>query len=502
MKIQLYIFILLFYFSYSSSAQEVDYKFPLNKIGIKIKKSKNYSLLTPENVKELKDKIYSLIEVCNESKIAIDIAMKNPNYQVLINDNNYNEITTFIRFPKFPVDKELPELLQKKLKEHCYSIKNSKIENLSLSSGSTGIGNYVSLLNKITTPELSYYSEAYFFEARNSTITLTVNSLEKISNADFVNSFEYINEEKYEKLLDQFKELMWKDDFTNAKAKLLEAINMEPQNVLAYEKKAVLNLKLKNYNHVIDDANEVLEIDLTNINGHLIKGLALYNQKKYEEAIKCFKDAQNYYSTLSLFNSQNEYFSSFAEMYRLIGESYLNLNNATNATENLKLALEFSYDSLNTASIYYNLGLVKATLLKNTIEAIKYYSLAITNYPITAKKEKSEAYYNRGLNKRYLDDLKGSISDYDLAIKIRPDYIKAFNNRGYAKLLLEDYKGAIADFTMTLKYDNYNTEFSNMALGNRGIAKLSLGQDGCADIKKAIQLGNNYVLKVYNENCK
>jgi tetratricopeptide (TPR) repeat protein len=277
---------------------------------------------------------------------------------------------------------------------------------------------------------------------------------------------------------------------------------MEPQNVLAYEKKAVLNLKLKNYNHVIDDANEVLEIDLTNINGHLIKGLALYNQKKYEEAIKCFKDAQNYYSTLSLFNSQNEYFSSFAEMYRLIGESYLNLNNATNATENLKLALEFSYDSLNTASIYYNLGLVKATLLKNTIEAIKYYSLAITNYPITAKKEKSEAYYNRGLNKRYLDDLKGSISDYDLAIKIRPDYIKAFNNRGYAKLLLEDYKGAIADFTMTLKYDNYNTEFSNMALGNRGIAKLSLGQDGCADIKKAIQLGNNYVLKVYNENCK
>jgi len=501
MKIQSYIIILLLLISNSLSAQKVEYKFPLNKIGIKIKKPQNYYLLTPENVKELKDKLYSIIDVCSESKIALDNAIKNPNYQVLINENNYNEITTFIRFPKFPVDKELPELLQKKLREHCYSIKNSKIENLSMSNGTTQIGNYVSLLNKITTPELTYYSEAYFFETRNSTITLTINSTEKISNTDFINNLEHINNEQYEKLLDDFKELIWKDDFTNAKAKLLEAINKEPKNVLAYEKRAGVNLKLKNYNDVINDANEVLKIDLTNINGHLIKGLALYNQKKYEEAIKSFKDAQLYYSTLTLFNAQNEYFSSFAEMYRLIGEAYLNLSNSTNATENLELALELSYDSLNTASIYYNLGIVKSTLLKNSKEAVKYYSLAITNYPITANKEKSEAYYNRGLNKRYLDDFKGAISDYTLAIKIRPDYIKAFNNRGYAKLLLEDYTGAIADFTMTIKYDNYTTEFSNMALGNRGIAKLSLGQDGCPDIKKAIALGNKNVLKVYNEYC-
>jgi tetratricopeptide (TPR) repeat protein len=137
-----------------------------------------------------------------------------------------------------------------------------------------------------------------------------------------------------------------------------------------------------------------------------------------------------------------------------------------------------------------------------SIEAIKYYSLAITNYPIHATKEKSEACYNRGLNKRYLNDFEGAISDYTLAIKIRPDYYKAFFNRGYAKLLLDDYQGAIDDYTMTIKYDNYNTEFSNMAIGNRGIAKLYLGQDGCTDIKKAIELGNKSVLEAYNEYCK
>lgn len=502
MKLQSCLIIILHILMINSlSAQKVDNMFQLNKMGIKINKPQNYYLLTPENVKQLKDSLYAKIDVCSEAKIALDNAFRNPNYQVLINEKNYNEITSFIRFPKFPVDKEFPEILQKKLKEHCYSIKNSKIENLSLTSGTNQIGNYVSLLNKITTPELTYYSEAYFLETRNSTIVLTINSLDRISNTSFINSFEYINNEVYEKLIDDFEALIWKDDFTMAKSKLLEAINKEPNNVIAYEKRAVVNLKLKNYNDVINDANEILKIDNANINGHLIKGFALYNQRNYEEAIRSFKEAQRYYSTLTLFNEQNEYFASFAEIYRLIGEAYLNLDNSTNATEYLELALKLSHDSFNTASIYYNLGVVRSKYLKNSNEAIKYYSLAITNFPISANTEKSEAYYNRGLNKRYLNDYKGAISDYTLAIKIRPDYVKALNNRGYAKLLSEDYQGAITDFTMTIKYDNYSTEFSNTALGNRGIAKLSLGQDGCPDIKKAIEMGNNDLIKVYTEYC-
>jgi tetratricopeptide (TPR) repeat protein len=150
---------------------------------------------------------------------------------------------------------------------------------------------------------------------------------------------------------------------------------------------------------------------------------------------------------------------------------------------------------------FYNDGKMQSEA-GNRQEAIRLYTKAIENYPTEDTYMKSEAYFNRGLNKRYIDDNKGAIADYTQAIKFRPDYYKAYNNRGYAKLLLEDYTGAIADFTMTIKYDNYNTEFSNMALGNRGIAKLSLGQDGCPDIKKAIELGNKNVLKVYNEYCK
>lgn len=150
---------------------------------------------------------------------------------------------------------------------------------------------------------------------------------------------------------------------------------------------------------------------------------------------------------------------------------------------------------------YYNDGKMESEA-GNREEAIRLYSKAIENYPVEDNYMKSEAYYNRGLNKRYLNNFKGAIADYTEAIKLRPDYYKAYNNRGFAKLQIDDYAGAIPDFTQTIKYDNYNTEFSNMALGNRGIAKLSIGQDGCPDLKKAIELGNKNVMQAYNELCK
>jgi len=153
------------------------------------------------------------------------------------------------------------------------------------------------------------------------------------------------------------------------------------------------------------------------------------------------------------------------------------------------------------ATKYYNDGKGQSSA-GNRIEAVRLYTKAIENYPSEDRYAKSEAYYNRGLNNRYLNNIQEAINDYSEAIKLRPDYYKAYNNRGYAKLLKEDFAGAIPDFTMTIKYDNYNTEFTNMALGNRGIAKIYIGQDGCPDLKKAIESGNKNVIDFYNQNCK
>jgi tetratricopeptide (TPR) repeat protein len=167
----------------------------------------------------------------------------------------------------------------------------------------------------------------------------------------------------------------------------------------------------------------------------------------------------------------------------------------------MKTSMQTYLDRHDLAVSFYNQGKQQSEL-KNREEAIRYYTKAIETYPQEDNYMKSEAYFNRGLNKRYLNNLRGAIADYTDAMKLRPDYYKAYNNRGYARLLLEEYQLAIPDFTQTIKYDNYNTEFTNMALGNRGIAKFSIGQNGCDDLKKAIENGNTNVTNAYNQYCK
>ncbi|MEC7783962.1 MAG: tetratricopeptide repeat protein [Bacteroidota bacterium] len=153
------------------------------------------------------------------------------------------------------------------------------------------------------------------------------------------------------------------------------------------------------------------------------------------------------------------------------------------------------------AVLYYNMGLQHSNI-GNPSKAIDFYTLAIDLYPKEDSYQISEAYYNRGYNKRKMDNINGAISDYTKAIEFRPDYFKAFNNRGFAYLISENYEEAIKDFTSVIKYDNYQTEFTNMALGNRGIAKLKINQDGCADLKKAIEEGNDNVKLIFKGYCE
>ena len=54
-------------------------------------------------------------------------------------------------------------------------------------------------------------------------------------------------------------------------------------------------------------------------------------------------------------------------------------------------------------------------------------------------------------------------------------------------------------YNLAIKYDNYNSEYSNMALGNRGLAKLSINKDGCVDLRKAYELGNRSVFSIIKE---
>lgn len=216
-----------------------------------------------------------------------------------------------------------------------------------------------------------------------------------------------------------------------------------------------------------------------NIKGKLIGMIAFYIGKSATLQILCY---------------------TYADEFKYDQEEFLDIINSIK-DNGMQTEMSDYLKNHDQATKYYNEGL-KYSGNRNRKKAIDYYTLAIDLYPQEDSYQISEAYYNRGYNKRKIDNLTGAISDYTKAIEFRPKYYKAFNNRGFANLLLENYENAIKDFTSVIKYDNYQTGFTNMALGNRGIAKLNINQNGCADLKKAIEEGNDKVKSIYKEYCE
>ena len=60
----------------------------------------------------------------------------------------------------------------------------------------------------------------------------------------------------------------------------------------------------------------------------------------------------------------------------------------------------------------------------------------------------AEAYYRWGYAKHELADYRAAISNYDIAIQLRPDYALAYYKRGVTKEMLKQYLAAASDYNM------------------------------------------------------
>jgi Flp pilus assembly protein TadD len=126
--------------------------------------------------------------------------------------------------------------------------------------------------------------------------------------------------------------------------------------------------------------------------------------------------------------------------------------------------------------------------LKSTSETIKFVVgsmiwgtiASITVLPIPS------IWLQSGIAKYNLGKKQEAIADYDLAIKIDPNYSYAYNYRGIAKYDLGKKQEAIADYDRAIKL---NSKYYD-AYYNRGSAKYDLDkkQEGIADYDLAIKL--------------
>jgi tetratricopeptide (TPR) repeat protein len=163
--------------------------------------------------------------------------------------------------------------------------------------------------------------------------------------------------------------------------------------------------------------------------------------------------------------------------------------------------------------------------LGNYFEAIQYYNKVIE----LKQKEKNsrltedlcKLFYCRANNKMKLDDYRGAIKDYQLAISAHsktrpfPRLLTLYNSLARARILLDDYQNALTDLNKGIELSNDGVEtysggedvtdediaFTYYLIG---FAKINLkNKDGaCKAWSKSGELGNAEAYDAIKKNCK
>lgn len=145
------------------------------------------------------------------------------------------------------------------------------------------------------------------------------------------------------------------------------------------------------------------------------------------------------------------------------------------------------------APVYFNRAYSKSFLFLNT-EAIEDYTQCIALDPTN-----HQAYFNRGILYKNINQFEKAIHDYSEAIRLKKDFLEAYQNRAIVKSYM-NRKDGMADFTKVIELDPNNGEnYFNRAIY---AINMRITFDYCSDLKKAIQLHFKEAYDVLNDVCK
>ena len=292
----------------------------------------------------------------------------------------------------------------------------------------------------------------------------------------------------------------------NAISCINQAIEIEPENVEAYDKRAQLYFELEKYDEADKDYKKMIALQPGEILGYMGLGRNEKMRKNFEEAIKYF----DYVVKLS-----NEYSSG----YSFRGECFFALKKYNESASDIIKALEIDHDNkafyhmqqLADSSMTTMVTKLKVQAAKETTEGYWPYCLgivyernekyksAIENYisafkldnnPVISERisicnEKLGNYLEAlkyinfaiqedstnidYINIRALifDDLgktELAISEWNKYIKLDPESYFGYYRRGWVKSHTGDIEGAIEDFTTSIELEPRHT-YSNISRG-------------------------------------
>jgi protein O-mannosyl-transferase len=233
------------------------------------------------------------------------------------------------------------------------------------------------------------------------------------------------------------------------------------------------------YNNSIKAYDEAIAVDKYYHEAHYNKGVALFNTKRYKEALV------SYTNSINIKPEQ-------ADGYYSRGLAYANVNDGAAALKDFEKAQQLGYKG-KPDEMYNAMGSSAASAGQHP-QAIEYYKKAI------AVRNAPEYHYMIGNSLAPQNKMAEAIVEYDAAIALKPDYVAAINNKGNALASMGRVKDALPFFDKAIQLKPDAPDY----YANRGIARNSNGdrQGACADWQKALQMGYAQAQALIQANCK
>ena len=238
---------------------------------------------------------------------------------------------------------------------------------------------------------------------------------------------------------------LWeKKDFIGVISLCNEALDLNPNNELAYSRRGTAYMDgLKKYEQAMQDFNNAIKLNPKFDKAYYNRGVAYFDLGQYELAIK------DYNKTIELNSDDFEAYNNRGVAYRGLKQYELAIKDYDKAIE-LNPNFDLAYN--NRGNAYGIQGQYE--------RAIQDFNKAIELNPNLA-----DAYYNRGNAYGIQGQKERAIQDYNKAIELNPNLADAYYNRGNAYGIQGQYERAIQDFNKTIELNpNYADAYTNRGL--------------------------------------
>jgi len=262
------------------------------------------------------------------------------------------------------------------------------------------------------------------------------------------------------------------------------AIQINPNDVEAYYKRAAAYMLEHDYDSAFKDFNKAIEINPDYTPAITKRGLIYVIKKKYNLAMKDF-------------NRAIELDPGYSSAYLNRGICHYEMGHTDLVPNDLNKVFEMSSDPELLKQARQLLIMCQEANSRLECDKAKAYikkgknDQAITNLIKVTESNPSDAYayFLLGMAYDHQEEYDQAISALDKAIQLDPELLGAHNNRGWVYLKKKLYWSAIADLTEEIRL---GTE-SVIVYLNRGDAYYNTGQPrvAIADLRKALELSSD-----------